>query len=258
MKTVILAGGFGTRLSEETHLKPKPMIEIDGKPLLWHIMKRYSMYGFNEFIICCGYKGYIIKEYFANYYLHSSNVTIDLKSNSLSFHKSEAEPWTITLVDTGLNSFTGGRLKAISPFLSDDQEFFMTYGDGLADVDINKLLESHKKSGCKATVTAVNPPGRFGTLVVDKNNLVSSFKEKPFDNDGRINGGYFVLNSSIFQLIDDSQTVWEKEPMENLANSLQLNSFNHDGFWQPCDTLRDKTYLESLAKSQSLPPWLIK
>lgn len=252
MKAVILAGGFGTRISEESILKPKPMIEIGGKPILWHIMKFYSTYGINDFIICCGYKGYVIKEYFANYFLHTSNVTIDLRKNSLDVHKSSAEDWKVTLIDTGENTMTGGRVKRVAEYLGDEADFCLTYGDGLSDVNLRELIEHHKKSGRKATVTAVNPPGRFGVLKCDQG-LVSEFSEKPANDGGSINGGFFVLNKSVIELIKDDSTVWEKEPLETLARQKQLQAYFHDGFWQPMDTLRDKNYLEEHWKSGQAP-----
>ena len=252
MKAVILAGGFGTRLSEETELKPKPMIEIGGMPIIWHIMKIYSFYGVNDFIICCGYKGYVLKEYFANYFLHSSDVTIDLENNQTTFHKHRSENWKVTLVDTGVKAMTGGRLLAISEYLNDD-DFFMTYGDGVADIDIAELLESHKSSGSLATLTAVSPPGRFGAIKLE-GNKVQNFSEKPIGDNVLINGGFFVLNKKVLSYIEDSQTIWEQEPLRKLVSDNQLNAYHHTGFWQPMDTLREKNLLENLWNSGS-PPW---
>jgi glucose-1-phosphate cytidylyltransferase len=250
MKAVILAGGLGTRLSEETQFLPKPMIEIGGKPIIWHIMKIYSHHGINEFIICCGYKGYIIKEYFANYFLHMADVTIDLEDNSIKILNKSAEPWKITLVDTGEETQTGGRLKRIANYIDDD--FCMTYGDGLSAVDIKKLIEFHKSHKKIATITAVKPPGRFGAIEL-KGNEINSFVEKPQGDGGWINGGFFVLNPKVFNYINDDKTLWEKEPLEELSNEKQIHAFMHDGFWQPMDTLRDKRYLETLWESNAAP-----
>ena len=244
MKAVILAGGLGTRISEETHLKPKPMIEIGGKPILWHIMKIYSSYGINEFIICCGYKGYMVKEYFANYFLHTSDVTFDMQNNKMEVHQKFAEPWKVTLVDTGLETMTGGRLKKVKSFVG-DETFCFTYGDGISNVNISKLIEFHKNNKTIATVTAVQPPGRFGTLDIS-GNKITKFKEKPAGDGNWINGGYFVLEPSVFDYLKDDITVWEREPLERLAKENQLSAFKHNGFWQPLDTLRDKNYLEEL------------
>ncbi len=252
MKAVILAGGFGTRLSEETELKPKPMVEIGGMPILWHIMKIYSFYGINEFILCCGYKGYVIKEYFANYFLHSSDVTIDLKENQLEFHKHRSENWKVTLVDTGIDSMTGGRLLNINEYLKENEDFFMTYGDGVADIDLDKLLASHKESKSLATLTAVSPPGRFGALKI-KDNKVLEFSEKPSGDNSLINGGFFVLNKKVLDYIENSLTIWEQEPLKNLASDQQLNAYHHKGFWQPMDTLREKILLEKLWQEGSAP-----
>jgi len=254
MKVVILAGGFGTRLSEETEIKPKPMVEIGGKPILWHIMKIYSSFGFNDFIICLGYKGYVIKEYFANYFLHMSDVTIDLKNNKIEIHNVKSEPWRVTLVDTGLNTMTGGRIKRIQQYVA-DETFMLTYGDGLGNININELLEFHRKHGKYATITAVQPTGRFGALKL-KGNQVLAFKEKPKGDGGWINGGFFVLEPEIFNYIEGDETVWEKEPLENLAKDGQLMAYKHKGFWKPMDTLRDKRELESLWQSGN-PPWKI-
>ena len=249
MKAVILAGGFGTRISEETNLKPKPMIEIGGKPVLWHIMKNYSVYGINEFIICCGYKGYMIKEYFANYFLHTSDVTFDIQNNKMEVHKKFAESWKVTLVDTGLETATGGRLKKVKDFVG-DETFCFTYGDGVSDVNISKIIEFHKNNKTIATVTAVQPPGRFGILDITENKI-SSFTEKPAGDGNWINGGYFVLEPSVFNYIKDDSTIWEREPLERLAQENQLSAFKHEGFWQPLDTLRDKNYLEELWNSDN-------
>jgi glucose-1-phosphate cytidylyltransferase len=250
MQVVILAGGFGTRLSEETELKPKPMVEIGGKPILWHIMKIYSHYGFNEFIICLGYKGYVIKEYFANYFLHQSDVTIDLLKNKMEIHKSNTEPWKVTLVDTGLETMTGGRLKRIEKYIN-GEEFFMTYGDGVADIDINKLLSFHRRKKKKATITAVKPPGRFGALVIDGKGNVEKFQEKPAGDGNWINGGFFVLHVDVFKYIDGDDTVWEREPLERLTQDQELVAYRHSGFWKAMDTLRDKIELEKLWKSNN-------
>jgi len=254
MKAVILAGGYGTRISEETHLKPKPMIEIGGMPILWHIMKHYSNYGINDFVICCGYKGYIIKEYFANYFLHRSDVTFDIKNNKMEVHKKFVEPWKVTLVDTGLNTMTGGRLKKIESHL-DDETFCFTYGDGISNVDILQSLKLHKDTGTIATVTAVQTPGKFGRMNL-KDNIVNHFEEKPIGDGGWINGGYFVLEPSVFDYLKDESTVWEKEPLEEFAKNKQLSAYRHTGFWHPIDTLWDKNYLENLWKENDAP-WKI-
>lgn len=251
MKAVILAGGLGTRISEETHLKPKPMIEIGGMPILWHVMKIYSAYGVNDFVICCGYKGYVIKEYFANYFLHMSDVTFDMSNNDIQIHQKKAEPWKVTLVDTGENSQTGGRLKRVKPYLG-DHDFCFTYGDGVASIDVASLLQFHKQHGKLATVTAVQPPGRFGVLERD-GTRVTSFVEKPQGDGAYINGGFFVLNPKVIALIDDDATIWERKPLESLATSGQLQAYKHDGFWQPMDTLRDKQHLEELWSSGQAP-----
>jgi glucose-1-phosphate cytidylyltransferase len=251
MKVVLLAGGLGTRISEESHLKPKPMIEIGGRPILWHIMKIYSKYGLNDFVICCGYKSYVIKEYFANYFLHLSDVTFDLKNNKMEVHHNESEPWKVTLVDTGEDTMTGGRIKRVRKYLG-DEDFCLTYGDGLADIDLPKLLEFHKAHGGLATLTAAQPPGRFGALGLN-GNLIESFKEKPMGDGNWINGGFFVLNPKVIDLISDDTTVWEKEPLEKLAASKQLHAFKHSGFWQPMDTLRDKNQLEDLWQKNKAP-----
>ena len=252
MKAVILAGGFGTRISEETHLKPKPMIEIGGKPILWHILKMYSAHGVNDFIICCGYKGYIIKEYFANYFLHTSDVVFDIKNNNLEILKQNGEPWRITLVDTGEDSLTGGRLKRIETYLKDESSFCFTYGDGVSDINIGKLIEFHNQHGRKATITAVQPPGRYGALVIE-NDVVKDFVEKPRGDGGLINGGFFVLSPSVLKLIESDRVSWESEPLIQLAKSGELMAYQHRGFWQPMDTLRDKNQLEELWNSGRAP-----
>lgn len=252
MKAVIFAGGLGTRISEETHLKPKPMIEIGGKPILWHIMKLYSAHGVNDFVICCGYKGYLIKEYFANYFLHMSDVTFDMQHNKMEVHQRHAEPWKVTLVDTGEDTMTGGRLKRVADYLKDDEAFCLTYGDGVSDVNITELIDFHKSQKVKATLTATVPPGRFGALGLD-GNKVSSFCEKPKGDGAMINGGFFVLSPSVLDYITDDQTIWEREPLERLATEGDLAAFQHHGFWQPMDTLRDKTYLEELWQSGEAP-----
>ena len=245
MKAVILAGGLGTRISEETENKPKPMIEIGGKPILWHIMKIYSAYGINDFIICCGYKGYLIKEYFANYFLHTSDVTFDLQENSMEVHRRRSEPWKVTLVYTGEKTMTGGRLKRIKNYIKDEESFCLTYGDGVSDVNITELVKLHTKKGKLATMTAVSPPGRFGALDISEN-IVKVFKEKPKGEGGRINGGFFVLSPKVLNYIENDTSSWEGEPLEKLSRERQLVAFKHDGFWQPMDTLRDKMHLEQL------------
>jgi glucose-1-phosphate cytidylyltransferase len=249
MKAVILAGGYGTRISEETHVKPKPMIEIGGMPILWHIMKHYSDYGINDFVICCGYKGYIIKEYFANYFLHRSDVTFDIKNNKMEVHKKFAEPWKVTLVDTGLDTMTGGRLKKVESYL-DNETFCFTYGDGISNVNISESVKLHKDAGTIATVTAVQPPGKFGRMNL-KENIVNRFEEKPIGDEGWINGGYFVLEPSVFKYLKDESTIWEREPLEGLAKNKQLSAYKHTGFWQPVDTLWDKNYLENIWKNNN-------
>jgi glucose-1-phosphate cytidylyltransferase len=254
MKAVILAGGYGTRISEETHVKPKPMIEIGGMPILWHIMKHYSNYGINDFVICCGYKGYIIKEYFANYFLHRSDVTFDIKNNKMEVHKKFAEPWKVTLVDTGLDTMTGGRLKKVESYL-DNETFCFTYGDGISNINISESLKLHKDTGTIATVTAVQPPGKFGRMNL-KENIVNHFEEKPIGDEGWINGGYFVLEPSVFKYIKNESTIWEREPLEELAKNKQLTAYKHTGFWHPVDTLWDKNYLENLWKENNVP-WKI-
>ena len=244
MKVVILAGGLGSRISEESHLKPKPMIEIGGKPIIWHIMKIYSAYGLRDFIICLGYKGYVIKEYFANYFLHMSDVTFDLSNNKMEVHQNSAEPWRVTLVETGDATMTGGRLKRVKAYV-EGEDFCMTYGDGVSNVDLDALLADHRKSGRLATLTAVQPLGRFGSLILDDAKILS-FEEKPKGDGGWINGGFFVLSPKVIDMIDGDATIWEREPMERLAREDQLGAHFHRGFWQPMDTLRDKTHLEEL------------
>ena len=253
MKAVILAGGFGTRISEETHLKPKPMVEIGGKPILWHILKIYSAYGVNDFIICCGYKGYVIKEYFANYFLHMSDVTFDMNSNEMIVHQQKAEPWKVTLVDTGENSLKGGRLKRVSSFIENDEAFCFTYGDGVADINITKLISFHRSHGKWATITAVRPPGRYGALELNDANQVSGFQEKHPGDGGLINGGFFVLSPHCLDLIEGDTSSWEGKPLETLAKKGELMAFEHQGFWQPMDTLRDKNHLESLWQAGQAP-----
>jgi len=252
VKAVILAGGLGTRLSEETHLKPKPMVEIGGRPLLWHLMKSYSAHNVNNFIICCGYRGYVIKEYFANYFLHMSDVTIDMSHNRMEVHHQKAEPWRVTLVDTGDTTQTGGRLKRVGAYLKSDEAFCFTYGDGLSDVNITKLVEFHKQHGKLATVTAVNPQARFGTLKINET-IVEGFAEKPRSEGGMINGGFFVLSPRCLDLIAGDQMPWESEPMQKLAAQRELHAFKHDGFWQPMDTLREKQMLDELWNSGKAP-----
>ncbi len=252
MKAVILAGGLGTRISEETHLRPKPMIEIGGKPILWHIMKTYSAHGVNDFVICCGYKGYLIKEYFANYFLHSSDVTIDIASNRMEVHEEHAEPWRVTLVDTGDETMTGGRLRRVGTFVKNEEAFCFTYGDGLANVDVSAQLAFHRAHGRWATITAVQPPGRYGALQTE-GDAVTGFLEKPPGDGGKINGGYFVLSPRCLDLIDGDTTSWEIEPLSELARLEQLRAFTHTGFWQPMDTLREKNLLEELWKTGKAP-----
>lgn len=252
MKAVILAGGLGTRISEELHLKPKPMIEIGGKPILWHIMKIYSSHGVNDFVICCGYKGYIIKEYFANYFLHMSDVTFDMARNHMEVHQQYVEPWRVTLVDTGDHSMTGGRLKRVAGHLRNEEAFCFTYGDGVADIDISAQIAFHRAHGKLATVTAVQPPGRYGALDLDGPS-VGGFIEKPQGDGGWINGGYFVLSPRVLDLIDGDDTSWETEPLRKLASAGEFQAFQHHGFWQPMDTLRDKTVLEDLWGSGKAP-----
>ncbi len=252
MKAVILAGGLGTRISEETVNKPKPMIEIGHKPIIWHIMKLYSFFGINDFIICCGYKGYVIKEYFANYYLHDCDIEIDSNENKIKILNKKSEPWKITLVDTGEETMTGGRLKKVAKFLDLNEDFCFTYGDGLSDINIDELVKFHKKQKTLATLSSVLPPGRYGHIKINKNK-VTSFKEKPKGDGSRINGGFFVLSPKVLKLIKDDKTVWEEYPLETLAKKSQLSSYKHDGFWQPMDTLRDKIFLESLWNNNKAP-----
>jgi glucose-1-phosphate cytidylyltransferase len=252
MISVILAGGLGTRISEETHLKPKPMIEIGGRPILWHIMKNYSAHGVNDFVICCGYKGYVIKEYFANYFLHMSDVTFDMVSNQMEVHHKMAEPWRVTLVDTGEETLTGGRLKRVASYLKNQSEFFFTYGDGVADMDVTAQLNFHRRHGKLATVTAVQPPGRYGALLRD-GDVVGGFQEKPPGDGAWINGGFFVLNPEVIDYIDGDDTAWEAKPLATLAAKGELQAFEHEGFWQPMDTLRDKINLEELWSSGKAP-----
>ena len=252
MKAVILAGGLGTRLSEETATRPKPMVEIGGKPMLWHIMKMYSRHGIHDFVICCGYKGYMIKEYFANYFLHTSDVTFDMRSNRIEVHSKRAEPWAVTLLDTGDESMTGGRLLRAAPYLKDESAFCFTYGDGVADVDIRATVDFHLKHGKAATLTAVCPPGRFGALDIQQGEVVR-FKEKPSGDGALINGGFFVLSPTVLGFIDGDASVWEREPLSQLAREGQLRAYEHTGFWQPMDTLRDKLLLEELWASGKAP-----
>lgn len=252
MKAVILAGGLGTRLSEETSTRPKPMVEIGGKPILWHIMKMYSSHGINDFVICCGYKGYVIKEYFANYFLHMSDVTFNMRDNSMEVHNKRAEPWSVTLVDTGDHSMTGGRLRRVSDYVKHEQAFCFTYGDGVGDIDIAETVRFHKAHGKAATLTATYPPGRFGALDI-RNGHVMNFKEKPKGDGAMINGGFFVLTPQVLDYLTDDSTIWEQEPLMNLANDGQLMAYEHQGFWQPMDTLRDKNHLEELWDSGKAP-----
>jgi glucose-1-phosphate cytidylyltransferase len=254
MKVLILAGGLGSRLSEETTLKPKPMVEIGNKPILWHIMKSYSYYGFNDFIILCGYKGYLIKEYFANYYRHMTDMTIDMANNSIEYHRSKAEPWKVTLVDTGLNTMTGGRIKRVKDYIQ-NEPFMLTYGDGVCDININELVSFHKAHKGTITMTSVQPEGRFGALLIDGNNKVESFKEKPKGDGAWINGGFFVCEPEVIDYINNDTTIFEREPLENLAKDGKLFTFKHTGFWKPMDTLRDKTQLEDLIE-KGQAPWI--
>ena len=251
MKAIILAGGFGTRISEETQFKPKPLIEIGGMPLLWHIMKIYSSYEINDFVICCGYKGYMIKEYFANYFLHMSDVTFDMKNNEMNVHRKSAESWNVTLIDTGINTMTGGRLKKVQQYV-DSETFCFTYGDGLANISIKELIKFHKNNNTLATVTAVQPPARFGALELNENKVLS-FTEKPPGDGNWINGGYFILEPGVFDYLENDSTVWEKEPIENLAKNNQLYVYRHSGFWQPLDTLREKNTLDELWSTGNAP-----
>ena len=252
MKVVILAGGLGTRISEETQLRPKPMVEIGGKPILWHIMKIYAHHGLTDFVVCCGYKGYMIKEYFANYFLHMSDVTFDLAGNRMEVHQRYAEPWRVTLVDTGEATMTGGRLRRVASYV-EGETFCFTYGDGVSDVDIGKLIAFHREKGVQATLTAVSPPARFGALAMEPDQRVLTFKEKPRGDGNMINGGFFVLEPSVLSLLHGDDTVWEQAPLESLANQGQLSAYPHPGFWQPMDTLRDKVLLEELWQSGSAP-----
>lgn len=252
MKVVILAGGLGTRLSEETNIKPKPMVEIGGRPILWHIMKIYSSHGIHEFVVCLGYKGYVIKEYFANYFLHMSDVSFDMRDNSMQIHQAMAEPWRVTLIETGEETQIGGRIKRVLPYVKDDEAFCLTYGDGVGDVDIGAVLAQHKHDGVLATVTAAQPPGRFGALR-SEGTRVLGFQEKPVGDGGWINAGFFVLSPKIGDYIENDSTVWEREPMEKLANDNQLRAYFHKGFWQPMDTLRDRRHLEDLWTSGNAP-----
>jgi glucose-1-phosphate cytidylyltransferase len=251
MKAIILAGGLGTRISEESHLKPKPMIEIGGKPILWHILKMYSHYGINDFVICLGYKGYIIKEYFSNYFLHMSDVTFSMRENKMEIHQKFAEPWRVTLVDTGEHTMTGGRLKRVAPYIG-DETFCFTYGDGVADVDISALVAKHGEAGRLATVTAIQPPGRYGALHIEKD-LVQNFQEKPAGDGAWINGGFFVLEPGVLPYLHGDETVWEQQPLQRLASEGQLSAYRHGGFWQAMDTLRDKNHLEELWSSGKAP-----
>lgn len=255
MKAVILAGGLGTRISEETHLKPKPMVDIGGRPILWHILKLYSAHGINEFVICCGYKGYVIKEYFANYFLHMSDVTFQMKLNSMVVHQRKAEPWEVTLIDTGDNTMTGGRLRRIHDYVR-GETFCFTYGDGLADVDISNLISHHRIHGRQATVTAVQPPGRYGALQIGDFADVQSFQEKPQGDGGWVNGGFFVLEPDVIDRILGDEIIWEQEPLKGLAADGQLTVYRHKGFWQPMDTLRDRNHLEDLW-AQGKAPWKV-
>ena len=256
MKAIILAGGHGTRLSEETELKPKPLIEIGGKPILWHIMKIYSAHGVNDFVICCGYKGYLIKEYFANYFLHQSDVTFKMQNNSMEVHQNNAEPWNVTLVDTGEKTMTGGRLKRVGEYINNEENFCFTYGDGLGDINISALIKFHKGHGQQATITATRPPGRYGALKFGPKDIVKSFQEKP-DGDGSwINGGFFILKPKVLELIKDDLIAWEGEPLTTLAKNNQLFAYKHEGFWQPMDTLREKIMLNKIW-SEGKAPWKI-
>lgn len=252
MKVVILAGGLGTRLSEETVSKPKPMVEIGGKPIIWHIMKLYSSFGINEFIICCGYKGYVIKEYFANYFLHQSDVTLDLSNNSMEVHQKRVEPWKITLVDTGEHTMTGGRLRRVFEYIKNDESFCFTYGDGVGNINISELIKYHKSHGKQATMTATYPPGRFGAIDIE-DNFIRSFKEKPKGDGAMINGGFFVLSPQVVNRIKDDESVWEQDPLMSLAEDGELMAFKHEDFWQPMDTLRDKNHLEDLWNKNKAP-----
>lgn len=253
MKVVLLAGGLGTRISEETSTRPKPMVEIGGKPILWHIMKIYSHYGFNDFVVCLGYKGYVIKEYFANYFLHTSDVTFDMANNKMEVHQNYAEPWKVTLVDTGADTMTGGRLKRVKDYVG-NETFMMTYGDGVSNVDIAELVKFHKSHGKQATLTATQPSGKFGALAINEKEEITSFQEKPPGDGAWINGGFFVLEPSVFKYLDGDDTIWERKPLESLASTNELVAYKHNGFWQPMDTLRDKNHLEELW-SAAKAPW---
>lgn len=252
MKVVLLAGGFGTRLSEETDIKPKPMVEIGGKPILWHIMKLYSHYGFNDFIVCLGYKGYVIKEYFANYFLHMADVTFDMSNNTMTVHQKKAEPWKVTLVDTGANTMTGGRIKRVKEYVG-NETFMVTYGDGLSDQNLGELLKFHKSRGSVGTMTTVQPSGRFGSVAIDDNNRINAFIEKPRGDGAWINAGFFVFEPKIFDYIDGDATIFERQPLENLARDGQLSAYKHDGFWKPMDTLREKNEFEELWQGGKAP-----
>ena len=254
MKVLILAGGLGSRLSEETTLKPKPMVELGGKPILWHIMKIYSSYGFNEFIILCGYKGFLIKEYFTHYFLHTADITIDMTTNNLTHHNNNAEPWKVTMIDTGLDTMTGGRIKRVQKYIG-NESFMLTYGDGVADIDIKRLLAFHNSHGKLITMTSVQPEGRFGALSINNANMVNSFQEKPKGDGSWINGGFFVCQPEVFDYIKDDRTIFEREPLEDLANEGQLFTFKHHGFWKPMDTQRDKNQLEELIVNNKAP-WI--
>ena len=256
MKAVILAGGLGTRISEETHLKPKPMIEIGGKPILWHIMKMYSAHGVNDFVVCCGYKGYIIKEYFANYFLHMSDITFDIAKNSLEVHEQKVEPWRVTLVDTGEKTMTGGRLKRVSRYIENEEAFCFTYGDGVSNVNITETINFHHKHGKLTTITSVQPPGRYGSIECNHNNEVTAFVEKPRGDGGWINGGFSVLSPAVLEQIENDETSWESEPLSNLVSMGEVMAFKHAGFWQAMDTMRDKNQLENLWNSDNAP-WKI-
>ena len=255
MKAVILAGGLGTRISEETNLKPKPMVEVGGKPILWHIMKIYSTHGINDFVICCGYKGYIIKEYFANYFLHQSDVTFSMKKNTMKVHEKRAEPWTVTLIDTGDDSMTGGRLLRVAKYIKDEESFCFTYGDGVSNVNISELIAFHKKHGKDATLTATYPSGRFGALDI-KNDKVLQFSEKPKGDGALINGGFFILSPKVLDRISGDSCIWEQEPLQGLSKDGNLMAFTHKDFWQPMDTMRDRTYLQDLW-DEGKAPWKI-
>lgn len=253
MKAIILAGGLGTRLSEETDLKPKPMVTIGGMPIIWHIMKIYSYYNINEFIICCGYRGYVIKEFFLNYFYHTSDITVDLQNNDVSIEQKRSEPWKVTLVDTGSDTMTGGRLKRVEKYFNNNELFMFTYGDGVADINLKKLETYHNERKKIITMTCAQPPGRFGSVDINKNGLATSFSEKPKGDGGYVNAGFFVSDSRLFKFINDDKTIFEQEPLKNLAANKELNAYIHNGFWQPMDTLRDKNYLESLYLNKA--PW---